>query len=164
VRQGDNLDAFFADGDADASLAWIASRPALVHIAAEPDVGAVWIVHAGLDPRWTGLDDVARRLVGPWSGERIDDPDLQFAVNVRCCTREGERSPYNGAAPGCPAPFAPWDAFYRGDTLVVHGHWAARGHYRGRRTLGLDSGCVHGGKLTAWCHEEDRIVQVPARS
>ena len=43
---------------------------------------------------------------------------------------------------------------------IVHGHWARRGYYRGPRTLGLDSGCVYGGPLTAWCVEEDRIVQV----
>jgi bis(5'-nucleosyl)-tetraphosphatase (symmetrical) len=58
----------------------------------------------------------------------------------------------------------PWDSLYTGDTLVVHGHWAQRGYYRGRRTMGLDSGCVYGGKLTAWCQEEDRIVEIPARS
>jgi bis(5'-nucleosyl)-tetraphosphatase (symmetrical) len=28
--------------------------------------------------------------------------------------------------------------------------------------MGLDSGCVYGGQLTAWCQEEDRVVQVEA--
>jgi bis(5'-nucleosyl)-tetraphosphatase (symmetrical) len=42
----------------------------------------------------------------------------------------------------------------------VHGHWARRGLYRGERTMGLDSGCVYGGPLSAWCQEEDRVVQV----
>jgi bis(5'-nucleosyl)-tetraphosphatase (symmetrical) len=60
----------------------------------------------------------------------------------------------------CKGSYRPWDAFYRGDDLVVHGHWARRGHYRGERTLGLDSGCVYGGPLTAWCLEEDRIVSI----
>jgi bis(5'-nucleosyl)-tetraphosphatase (symmetrical) len=46
---------------------------------------------------------------------------------------------------------------------VIHGHWATRGHYRGERTIGLDSGCVYGGYLTAWCQDEDRIVQIPSR-
>ena len=60
--------------------------------------------------------------------------------------------------------FRPWDEFYRGETLVVHGHWAQRGYYRGERTMGLDSGCVYGGPLTAWCQDEDRVVQVPGQS
>ena len=33
----------------------------------------------------------------------------------------------------------------------------------GRRVIGLDSGCVYGRALTAWCIEEDRVVSVPAR-
>jgi bis(5'-nucleosyl)-tetraphosphatase (symmetrical) len=52
--------------------------------------------------------------------------------------------------------------FYRGESLVVHGHWAMRGYYRDVRTMGLDSGCVYGGSLTAWCQDDDRIVQIPA--
>ena len=39
-----------------------------------------------------------------------------------------------------------------------------RGYYRAERTMGLDSGCVYGGTLTAWCQDEDRIVQIPAIS
>ena len=53
---------------------------------------------------------------------------------------------------------------YDGRTLVVHGHWAMRGVYRGKATIGLDSGCVYGGRLTAWCQEEDRTIDVPGRS
>ena len=30
------------------------------------------------------------------------------------------------------------------------------------RFKGLDTGCVYGGKLTGWCPEEDRFVQVDA--
>ena len=54
-------------------------------------------------------------------------------------------------------------AYYAGRALVLHGHWAMRGHHRTGRVIGLDSGCVYGGKLTAWCQEEDRIVQVSSR-
>jgi bis(5'-nucleosyl)-tetraphosphatase (symmetrical) len=162
-RKDDNLDPFFGAPDVEKLLSWLGNLPGLVHVAPTDDTRALWIVHAGLDPRWTDLFDVARRLAGPNTGERLADPDLRFAANVRCCTADGRRSEHNGPAEECAAPFAPWDEFYRGDTLVVHGHWAMRGHYRGPRTLGLDSGCVHGGKLTAWCHEEDRIVQVPSR-
>ena len=68
-------------------------------------------------------------------------------------------------APGqeCPPGTRPWDAFYLGSTLIVHGHWGKRGAYRTDRVIGLDSGCVYGGRLTAWCQEEDRTVSVPSR-
>jgi hypothetical protein len=29
-----------------------------------------------------------------------------------------------------------------------------------QQCVGLDSGCVYGGKLSAWIAEEDRVVQV----
>jgi bis(5'-nucleosyl)-tetraphosphatase (symmetrical) len=38
-----------------------------------------------------------------------------------------------------------------------------RGHYRGARTIGLDSACVYGGRLTAWCVDDDRVASVPCR-
>ena len=70
---------------------------------------------------------------------------------------------HTGPPDECPAPYRPWDRFYAGPTLVVHGHWARRGYYRDRFAMGLDTGCVYGGVLTAWCQEEDRIVSVPAQ-
>jgi bis(5'-nucleosyl)-tetraphosphatase (symmetrical) len=125
----------------------------------------VWLVHAGLDPRWSDLDEIAARTVlGPHGDEWLTSEEVTFAVNVRCCTSDGTRSSHTGPPGACPPPFKPWDELYRGESLVVHGHWARRGRYRGPRTLGLDSGCVHGGELTAWCQEEDRLEHVPARS
>ena len=45
----------------------------------------------------------------------------------------------------------------------MYGHWARMGLVVGDRVRGLDSGCVWGGKLSAWIAEEDRVVQVSAR-
>ena len=44
---------------------------------------------------------------------------------------------------------------------VVFGHWARRGLVIQPRLRGLDTGCVYGGRLTAWIVEENRLVQVP---
>jgi bis(5'-nucleosyl)-tetraphosphatase (symmetrical) len=163
-RKQDTLDALFEAPDADELLAALRALPALVKLPSEgAAIGDVWLVHAGLDPRWRDLDGVAAELASQTHDDEwlLSDP-VSFATRVRCCTAEGERSRYDREPEGCPAPFQPWDAFYAGPALVVHGHWAWRGHYRGARTLGLDSGCVYGGPLTAWCMEEDRVVQVPA--
>ena len=165
-RKHDTLDAVFEAPDAEELLAQLRALPALVRLPAEgAAVGDVWLVHAGLDPRWTDLPALAERL-GP--GEHDDawllSEEVSCATRIRCCTADGERSRYDREPDGCPAPYQPWDAFYSGAATVVHGHWAWRGYYRGRRTIGLDSGCVYGGPLTAWCMDEDRIVQVPAAS
>ena len=65
------------------------------------------------------------------------------------------------------APFAPWYDHYgparHGGRRVVWGHWSVAGLVRTDAVVGLDTGCVWGGSLTAWIAEEDRIVQVPAR-
>ena len=161
-RQSDTLQALFDAPEAETLLARLRALPILLHLPAEAGHDA-WIVHAGLDPRWTDLHAVAARLgAGPRDDDELLQEEVDFATRVRCCTAKGERSRHDHAE--CPPPYRPWDAFYRGDAIVVHGHWARRGHYRRGRVLGLDSGCVYGGKLTAWCQDEDRIVQVPARA
>ena len=58
-----------------------------------------------------------------------------------------------------------WWEVYRGSDLVVYGHDAARGlQDRRPHTLGLDSGCVYGGRLSGYILEEDRLVSVPAQA
>lgn len=60
------------------------------------------------------------------------------------------------------SPF--WWELYQGSSKVIYGHDAARGLVDRRpRTLGLDTGCVYGGRLTGYLLESDRVVSVPAR-
>lgn len=126
---------------------WLAAQPVV------RDLGDVLLVHAGLHPRWQIAGLAARRL----------SPDeIEFATNVRYCTAGGDRPPSDWPPP--PEPFAPWDTFYRGDQTVVFGHWARRGLVRRPRVVGLDTGCVYGGELTAWVAEDDRVVQVAGQS
>ncbi len=57
-----------------------------------------------------------------------------------------------------------WWEMYQGDDLIIYGHDAARGiQDHCPHTLGLDSGCVYGGRLSGYLLEEDRIVSVQAR-
>lgn len=160
----DTLDALLAAPDVDRLLAPLWRAPALQWLPSGGDGPDAWLVHAGLHPAWHDVDAVAQRLasLAPDTA-RLEHPDVIFAATVRCCDEAGAR--HRGTGPTCDDGFAPWDQYYGGETLVVHGHWATLGHYRGRhaRTLGLDSGCVYGGPLTAWCQDEDRIVQVPSR-
>ena len=162
-RKKDTLDELYASADAQVWLDRLRALPVLVFLPGEGGPDA-WIIHGGVHPKWTDLEAVAARLNG---GAHDDDwllsDEVSFATRVRCCDENGERSRFDRKPEDCPPPYRPWDELYAGDTLIVHGHWAWRGHYRGPKSLGLDSGCVYGGPLTAWCQQEDRIVQIPAR-
>jgi bis(5'-nucleosyl)-tetraphosphatase (symmetrical) len=120
-------------------------------------------VHAGLHPRWRDLASVSSAVNdATHDDDWLESEEVSFATRVRCCTADGVRSKFDRAPQDCPPPHRPWYEHYQGSTLVVHGHWAWHGYYRGRITIGLDSGCVYGGALTAWCQDEDRVVQIPA--
>lgn len=164
-RRPDTLDALFAAPDADELLGWLRRFPVLSYLA-PPSAGgsAAWLVHAGLRPDWSDLPAVADRLnAEPHDDTWLLSPWVSFATRVRCCSAAGEMVRHVGPPAGCPQGFLPWDSYYGGVAPVVHGHWAQRGFYRGARTLGLDSGCVYGGALTAWCVDDDRVLRVSAR-
>lgn len=158
-RKRDTLQALYDAPDADELLGALRALPALAWLPGEAGVPDVWAVHAGVSPQWTDLHAAARRInEAPHDDDWLESDDVTFATRVRCCTPTGQRSRHDRAPEDCPEGYAPWDALYRGEPRVVHGHWAWRGHYRGERTIGLDSGCVYGGPLTAWCQHEDRVV------
>lgn len=57
----------------------------------------------------------------------------------------------------------PWFNFYKGDKLVVFGHWAKRGLTKKKNVIGLDSGCVYGKKLSALVLPGKKVIQVDAK-
>ncbi len=121
---------------------WLRAQP-IVRV-----LHGVILVHGGLHPKW----DEAK--LGSLSAEEQD-----YAVNVRYCDAYGNRPPDDWPPPG--PPFRPWDDWYRGQKRVVFGHWARRGLVVRPQCVGLDTGCVYGGELSAWVAEEDRVVRVP---
>jgi bis(5'-nucleosyl)-tetraphosphatase (symmetrical) len=155
-RDADTFDDVLAAPDGAALLAWLRHRP-LVETWDD-----VVLVHAGVHPAWDDPKAVALPLEQRIAAGDLplDDPALWFLTNVRECTAAGEPvEPADGPHPGAAA----WDRFYRGRRVVVCGHWASRGLVVRERLRALDSGCVWGGRLTAWIAEEDRLVSVPAR-
>lgn len=162
-KKSDTLDALFAAPDADELLNHLALLPVLVPLQSEGDGPDCWLVHAGIHPSWRTLPAVAEALNAE-AAHLGDTPGLRFATTARCCRPDGTLCLHKGPPEGCEHPCQPWDAFYEGPTLIVHGHWAWRRHYRGQHTMGLDDSCVHGGHLVGWCQDEDRIVKVPART
>jgi len=72
--------------------------------------------------------------------------------------------------PGAGTEGPRWHEFYRpDDRVLIFGHDAPGGLVVKKRTdgrtclIGLDSGCVYGGCLSAYMLEEDRILQVQSR-
>lgn len=94
-------------------------------------------IHGGLEP---GLDlhqqraEVATRI-RTWGGNSLD--------------MDNENDP-------------PWFDFYQGKKMVFFGHWAMKGYVKRANCIGLDTGCVWGGKLSAYHVEEDNLIQVNA--
>lgn len=98
----------------------------------------VLTVHAGLEPGVSRLEDMRRKVlltIRTWDGvgEELDRP----------------MDP-------------PWYTEARWPVPVVFGHWAAGGLVDLPQCKGLDTGCVYGGRLTAWSPDEERFWQVPA--
>ena len=57
----------------------------------------------------------------------------------------------------------PWYERYTDPRLIVFGHWARPEPVVRKNAIGLDTGCVYGGELTAVVLPERRLVSVPAR-
>ena len=153
---GDSFQDVLAAPDRAELLGWLRERPLL---RGWPDLV---LVHAGLHPDWRDPEAVARPLEARIREGRVpwEDPALRFLVSVRHCDRRGRLA----ADDDSPGPgFLPWDRFYRGERRVVCGHWSRRGILCRPRLRSLDSGCVWGGRLSAWLAGQDRIVSVPSR-
>lgn len=159
-----SLHGLFAHPDAGLHLDALAALPLLRPFPPDDECAdPIVLVHAGVHPAWRDFHATAARLNVPLAPTDPRPEDVSFALSARCCHPDGGRARHAGLPADCPAGSRPWDDFYSGDAIVVHGHWARRGHYRRGRVIGLDSGCVYGGGLTAWCPAEDRVVTVPSR-
>lgn len=58
---------------------------------------------------------------------------------------------------------ATWADYWPGEPFVVYGHNARPEVFKRPGSIGIDTGCVYGGQLTAYILEDQSIVQVPAK-
>jgi len=179
ARRSDTLDEILRAPDRDALLEWLATR-SLAHFEAGD-----LLVHAGVVPQWTAettlglarevesaLRNDPRNLFDHMYG---DEPDhwsedlagadrLRFAINVltrmRVCTAEGRINlRLKGKPPASGSQWMPWfevQSRHTRDVRVVFGHWSALGLVMRDNVIGLDSGCVWGGTLTAFDLDRSR--------
>jgi hypothetical protein len=97
------------------------------------------VVHAGLVP-----------------GVPLEEQDPELMMNMRTLRADGtgSRSPVDGPL---------WGSAWPGPELVLFGHHALQGLQQHPFAVGLDTGCVYGGRLTACILPERRLLSVPAR-
>ena len=183
ARADDTLAPIFDAPDREELLDWLRHRP-MLHAE-----GEYVLVHAGLLPTWsvTKARELAAEVEAQLRGsayreffaqlygskpDRWDDglrgmERWRVIVNamtrMRFCTAEGVMEFHTkGEAAQAPAGFMPWfDVPQRASraATVVFGHWSALGLLERPNLLGLDSGCVWGGRLTAVRLEDRRVFQ-----
>jgi bis(5'-nucleosyl)-tetraphosphatase (symmetrical) len=178
-RRSDTLDDVLAASDRDALLEWLISCP-LAHAQ-----GHDLMVHAGVLPQWTvaltvslagevsaALRSNPRALFEHMYGDEPDrwDPGLsgmerlRLVINVltrmRVCTADGRVDiSLKGEPPPPPCPLRPWfehPLAASREARIVFGHWSAIGLVQRPGVVGLDTGCVWGGALTALDLDSDR--------
>ena len=189
-RKSDTFDDVLSAPDRDALLEWLITRP-LAHAHSSVEQRTDLMVHAGLVPQWTvGMTlELARevetslrhdpvslfeKMYGDepdrWSDELTGIDRLRFTINVltrmRVCTADGRVDlKLKGKPLPEDAPYQPWfDATTRRsrDARILFGHWSALGFVNKSGVVGLDSGCVWGGPLTAFDLDVERApVSVP---
>ena len=174
---GDDKDlaAVLREADSDELIDWLRRRP-LAHY--RPDLNTL-MVHAGVPPQWDPLLTVklAREVEAVIGGDQVDaflpemygdrpnhwdatltgNDRLRFITNsltrLRYCDRSGLLDLAPKGPPGTQARrLSPW--FELPDRAaaavrIVFGHWSAAGLVQRQNLLGIDTGCVWGGTLTA---------------
>jgi bis(5'-nucleosyl)-tetraphosphatase (symmetrical) len=177
-RKSDTLDEVLAAPDRDGLLEWLITRP-LAHVH-----GRDLLVHAGVVPQWSvaltlalaaevssALRRAPREVFAAMYGdeperwdEALEGSERQrFVINVltrlRMCTADGRIDVALKGHPAAPdAPLRPWfehPGRLTREARVIFGHWSALGLVQREGVLGLDTGCVWGGALTALDLEAD---------
>src|SRR6185295_13584046 len=168
--------------DAKELVDWLRARPLL-------RVEGNWaMVHAGLLPGWS-IDtasslakEVEKALVAPdyrdflknmygskperWEDSLSGWDRLRVVVNamtrMRFCTPTGVME-FHATAKTPPAGYVPWYETRKSlEQAIVYGHWSTAGLQLTDRIVGLDTGCVWGGPLSALRLEDRWLVQVPS--
>ncbi len=173
-KPGDTLQEILRAPDRVALLEWLLEQP----LAYQDPVHGELLIHAGLVPQWTvpqtlalaqevhtalraGPEDFFAHMYGDkpdeWTEVLTGTERLRFIVNaltrLRVCTAAGRMAlKAKGAPKAGAAALLPWfevpGRASRG-TRIIFGHWSTLGFVNAHGVVGLDTGCVWGGSLTA---------------
>jgi bis(5'-nucleosyl)-tetraphosphatase (symmetrical) len=184
LKKGDTFADVLDAPDRDAWIDWLRQRPlALV-------CGGWLCVHAGVAPVWTAaqtlriageLHELLRSenlaaFLPQMYGNQPDawQDDLQGAARWRCainiftrirfCHADGRMDfDVKEGAAQAPTHLLPWFALPERRSAgerIAFGHWSTLGLTVTPLLLGLDTGCVWGGRLTAACVREGQAPEI----
>jgi len=185
ASKSDTLDEILAAPDREELLAWLRGRPLamfvdahlLVHAGVAPQWDAAQTMALANEVeevlRGDGWIDFLARMYGNqpdrWDDALTGIARLRCIVNaltrMRLCLPDGTMDFAHKESESGPvgSGLLPWfDLPGRRtmDVTVVFGHWSALGLILRPNLVGLDSGCVWGGKLTAVCLDNRALLQV----
>jgi predicted phosphodiesterase len=89
-------------------------------------------------------------------GVPLNEQKPELLLNLRSITPKGKPSKKMGDG-------VPWASLWQGPERIIFGHDALRGLQQHPHAIGLDSGCVYGGQLTAYVLPEARFYSVKAK-
>ena len=84
--------------------------------------------------------------------------DIYTITQIQVIDADGNAAKRD-AAPDAPS----WADHWQGAPFVVYGHTARPEVYKRPGSIGIDTGCVFGGHLTAFTLEDQSIIQIPAK-
>lgn len=187
--RNDEFEAILSAPDCEELMDWLVTHP----LAIWSEEHQMLRVHAGVIPQWTWQDAISasnevsavlqsdqrdeflRRMYGNkpklWKDDRTGWGRLRLISNIltrlRFCDELGRGNYRLSGSPGSqPDGYKPWYRYKHRktrDIYIAFGHWAALGLRVKKRFIALDSGCVWGGKLTAFRLEDRRIFQTRCR-
>ena len=183
-HRSDTLDDILSAPDRDELFDWLRHRPLALF-----EEGHL-LVHAGVLPQWSAAQtmelahEVETMLRGPdWVGFLAEmygnqparwEDGLKGADRLRCIVNGLTRTRFcapdgtmdflsKEGGDSAPAGHMPWfDVPGRRteEVTVVFGHWSTLGLTLRPNLIGLDTGCVWGGQLSAVCLQDRTLVQV----
>jgi bis(5'-nucleosyl)-tetraphosphatase (symmetrical) len=180
------FDRIFAAADCASLVDWLCTQP----LAYWSEEFRLLRIHAGVIPQWdhhaaisagrevSGIlqseqrGEFLRHMYGNkprlWRDERSGWKRLRLITNIltrlRFCDEMG-RGLYSASGPpgSQKEGYYPWYKHKHRltrDVTVAFGHWAALGLRVKKRYIAMDSGCVWGGKLSAFRLEDRQLYQV----
>ncbi len=186
----DTLDGILKAPDRKELIDWLRRRPIALY-SGQNNFNTLF-VHAGILPQWDvtktlelahelekvlrhknyskSLLDMYGNTPTHWNDKLKGAERLRVIVNsftrLRFCTVKGVMEFESKEGTGdAPKGYMPWFNVPNRktqDTKVVFGHWSTLGLLNKKNVIGLDTGCVWGGQLTAMSlGNKPKFIQVP---